>query len=398
MASRARKPSLAGRKGEPSAANRKSKGELTLAQLKARALAASLLPPTSLAQAMAGLGFVQADPIRSPARAQDLILRHRVVDYRVGDLDRSFRELQLDEDFLYAYGFMPREVASLLHPRLDSRGRPHRPSGLAGEVLAFVRERGPTHPQELAASFGKERTVNNWGGFSKATTRVLQTLHFHGLLRVAHRRDGIRLYEPAPAREVELSAEERRRRLLLLVLRLLAPLPKRSLNPTLALLARGAPRLRRGMPKALDALLRAGAVESALVDGETWLWPSDMPGPNKTSLTRELRFLAPFDPIVWDRRRFQHLWGWEYRFEAYTPLAKRRRGYYAMPLLYEGEMIGWVNLSIPGGRLQVDAGFIGSPPRDKVFRRALDAEVAEFEQFLTARNDAPSSGGGRKPR
>ena len=49
---------------------------------------------------------------------------------------------------------------------------------------------------------------------------------------------------------------------------------------------------------------------------------------------RQVRFLAPFDPVVWDRARFEHLWGWAYRFEAYTPVKKRVRGYYAMPMLW----------------------------------------------------------------
>ena len=371
------------RKAAP--AGRARKGTPALKQLKARALAASLGSPTTLSSAVTRLGFVQADPIRSPARAQDLILRHRVVGYRVGDLERAFRRLELEEDFLYAYGFMPREITRLLHPRLDPQGAPHRPTGLAAEVLAFVRERGITHPQELATMFGKERAVNNWGGFSKATTRALQSLHFYGLLRVAHRRDGIRLYEPATTSQESASIEERQQRVLLLVLRLLAPMPKRSLGPTLALLARGAPQLRRDMPKALEALLRAGAVESAHIDGETWLWPSEMPTLETSSASNKLRFLAPFDPIVWDRRRFAHLWGWEYRFEAYTPTRKRRRGYYAMPLLFGDEVIGWVNLSRPDGRLHVDAGFIRTPPKGEVFRRAFDAEVARFERFMVAR-------------
>ena len=46
-----------------------------------------------------------------------------------------------------------------------------------------------------------------------------------------------------------------------------------------------------------------------------------------------VRLLAPFDPVVHDRARFELLWGWQYRFEAYTPIAKRKLGYYAMPLL-----------------------------------------------------------------
>ena len=61
---------------------------LTLAHLCRYTLARSLFRPTTLARAVNRLGFVQADPIRAPARAQDLTLRHRVVDYRAGDLVR----------------------------------------------------------------------------------------------------------------------------------------------------------------------------------------------------------------------------------------------------------------------------------------------------------------------
>jgi uncharacterized protein YcaQ len=57
------------------------------------------------------LGFVQADPIRAPARAQDLTLRHRVRDYRAGDLERRYPRLAIEEDFFVNYGFLPREHA-----------------------------------------------------------------------------------------------------------------------------------------------------------------------------------------------------------------------------------------------------------------------------------------------
>ena len=65
-----------------------------------------------------------------------------------------------------------------------------------------------------------------------------------------------------------------------------------------------------------------------------------------------VRFLTPFDPIVWDRDRFERLWGWMYRFEAYTPAPKRKLGYYAMPLLRRDRVIGWANLSVEKGRLR----------------------------------------------
>src|SRR6185369_7468723 len=168
----------------------------TLDDLRRYAVARTLFKPTTLARAIDKLGFVQADPIRAPARAQDLILRHRVAGYRAGDLERRFAGLGLEEDFLYAYGFMPRETYRLLHPRTMT-DRWGVADEFATRVLDFVRERGPTHPTDLAEQFGRDRAVNGWGGFSKATTRALQSLHYHGLLRVVGRRDGIRLYEAA---------------------------------------------------------------------------------------------------------------------------------------------------------------------------------------------------------
>ncbi len=135
------------------------------------------------------------------------------------------------------------------------------------------------------------------------------------------------------------------------------------------------------MPAAVQALLRSGELESAVVDGETYLWPAEGGAP-ELGARRKVRFLAPFDPIVWDRRRFEHLWGWDYRFEAYTPTPKRRFGYYAMPLLFADKVIGFVNLSTANGHLHVEPGFVRKAPRGRDFRNAFDAEVARMESFL----------------
>ena len=72
------------------------------------------------------------------------------------------------------------------------------------------------------------------------------------------------------------------------------------------------------------------------------------------------RLLAPFDPIVWDRRRFSLFWGWDYRFEAYTPAPKRKLGYYALPLLWRDEVIGWGNAVVAEAALQVSIGWLAS--------------------------------------
>src|SRR5262249_32303531 len=79
--------------------------EIDLDTLRRFAVARSLHAPTTLSRALERAGFVQADPIRAPARAQDLTLRHRVRDYRAGDLERRYAMLDIEEDFFLIYGF-----------------------------------------------------------------------------------------------------------------------------------------------------------------------------------------------------------------------------------------------------------------------------------------------------
>ncbi len=290
---------------------------LTQARLRRMAIAASFRAPTTLGRAVTALGFVQADPIRAPARAQDLILRHRVTGYRAGDLQRRFASLRLEEDFLYAYGIMPRDTWRLLHPRhdADSDSGRHVPAGLAAEVLAFVRDRGITHPRDLAERFGRERALNGWGSWSAATTRALQSLHYYGLLRVAHRQDGIRIYAPAPPHVEPLSPEERTRRVVQLVVRILAPLPERSLRPTCALLSRGVPDL-TDPAEAVRTLLMFRRTGKRRCGGRAVylaVRPAHRGTTARGAFARAVRSAGVGSPAI------RLLWNWDYRFEAYTP-------------------------------------------------------------------------------
>jgi uncharacterized protein YcaQ len=346
----------------------------TLEHLKRQAVTASLFPATTLRQAVHRLGFVQADPIRSPARAQDLILRHRVRDYRAGDLEKRYSSLHLEEDFLYAYGFMPLSTWQLLHPRLESKL-----TAAEERVLNIVSNHKQLHPRDLEAWLGREREINAWGGYSKATTRLLQRLHHRGILRIAGRENGIRLYAPTARKREAIEPGERLRQLVLLVAKILAPLPESSLRKTVQMLASYAPAF-KGKYSAVTALIDSQELASAHLDGLRYVWPAGRVV--RKEPPDVVRFLAPFDPLVWDRRRFEHFWGWPYRFEAYTPPPKRKLGYYAMPLLWRADVIGWVNISKRLETLHVKPGFSKEQPSEPSFRREFDAEVERFRRFL----------------
>jgi uncharacterized protein YcaQ len=131
-----------------------------------------------------------------------------------------------------------------------------------------------------------------------------------------------------------------------------------------------------------SALQRAKQrLSHAQLDRIDWYWPATR-DPARDSPEDSVRLLTPFDPVVWDRARFELLWGWTYRFEAYTPVAKRKRGYYALPILWRNRVIGWGNLSVKNGELTSEFGYIKSPPRDRTYKRELAAELTRMRTFL----------------
>ncbi len=358
---------------------------LTLDHLRRHAVARSLFAPTTLGRAIQRLGFVQADPIRAPARAQDLTLRHRVLDYRAGDLERRYARLSIEEDYFVNYGFLPRATQILMHPRPPRVAWPADRQRSALAVLDFVRERGVVHPREVDAQFAHGKARNWFGGSSNASTQLLDAMHYRGMLRIARREGGVRLYaarEPHPPMADPHAALDA---LVDVVVRKFAPLPAASLGQLVSHLQGGVPQWRSDRTATLRRARERLA--GACVDGVDWVWPAgENPASRRHATDDAVRLLAPFDPVVWDRRRFELLWGWAYRFEAYTPAARRVRGYYALPLLWRDRIIGWGNLAWSDGRLDARIGYVaGQAPPDAGLSAALDDELGRMQAFLTPR-------------
>ena len=362
---------------------------MTLDDLRRFAVTQTLFPETTLPRALRSLGFVQADPIRAPARAQDLVLRHRVAGYRAGDLERRYTKLGVHEDFFLNYGFVTKELQGLMHPRPEGTvpaggGQPSAKEQRRRmqALLEFARERGEIHPREVDERFAHGTVRNYWGGSSNATTQLLDTMHYRGLLRVTRREGGVRIYAPHQHGPGPETAEEKRAHLdalVAVVLRLYAPVPTKTFAWFVRRLGYAAPQWRSEITATLERA--KGRLPHATIGGVEWYWPEDFEARGRT-LDDEVRLLAPFDPIVQDRFRFEALWGWAYRFEAYTPVAKRKLGYYALPLLWRGRVIGWGNVAVKDDELNVGLGYVATAPRDRTYERALEAELERMRAFL----------------
>jgi uncharacterized protein len=277
-----------------------------------------------------------------------------------------------------------------MHPRSDtrvpaeSRGSwPAARKKRARLLLEFVRARGAVHPREVDDHFAHGTVTNYWGGSSNATTHLLEAMHYRGMLRVVRRDAGIRIYsarEHGSGPTDAATCRARIDRLVDVVVGIYAPLPGASLASFVRDLRFAVPQWRDELTGALQRAKQR--LSHGRVDGVDWYWPAEedaiRQAPHDT-----VRLLTPFDPVVRDRARFELLWGWRYRFEAYTPALKRTRGYYALPLLWRDHVIGWGNLSVKNGELTSVLGYVESrPPRDRLFKRELDAELDRLRIFL----------------
>jgi uncharacterized protein YcaQ len=297
------------------------------------------------------MATLQIDTISVVNRSPYLVLWTRVGDFEPRWLDELLAEGAIFEYWAHEACFLPIEDYPLFRQRMLDRGWMgwryshavmEKHAGDAERLLQQVREHGAVRSVDLA---GPERGAGGWWGW-KLVKRMLESLFTAGELMIARREGFQRVYD---LRERVLPGWDD------------ASLPTADhVHRTLALKAVRALGVAKAKwvadyfrlgKKETPALVRKLAAEGALatVEVEGWKEPgyvhpdhhalaaSAGDGGVKPVLTT---LLSPFDPIVWDRARAAELFGFEYRLECYTPAPKRVYGYFTLPILRRGALIG----------------------------------------------------------
>ena len=359
---------------------------LTLNTLRQYAINRTFFTPAIVSEALKRLVFVQIDPITAPATAQDLILRHRVVGYMKGDVERAYPELEVEEAYFINHGYVSRDLAAVLwsnKPLSSSLQEMDGRDDVVARVLQFAHDHnGEVMPKTLNAHMGSKSVANAWGGQGQEGTHIVQRMHASGLLRIVRREKSVRVYGLPVAAQVDLSASIIVDTALDALVQVYAPLTKRSLTSMCRLLTSGRSDLKPAVQLALRGLDQR--FNSADIDGSCWYWPrSEEVKDDKFQANNDVvRLLAPFDPLVWDRDRFEQFFGWSYKFEAYKPVHARQLGYYALPILWRDACVGWANVSVADGVMCASLGYVKSKPSEKAFRMALEQELADMACFL----------------
>jgi len=298
------------------------------------------------------MGVLQIDTISVVARSPYLVLWSRLGDYDPGWLDALLAEGWLFEYWAHEACFIPIEDYGLYRHRMIAPGSlgwkyagtwlsTHRDA--VERVLAHIRANGPVRSADF------ERTDGQAGGWWdwKPEKRALEVLYTTGQLMIARRQQFQRVYDLAERvlpgwDDASLApVDEVRRQFVLRAVRALG-------------VAKAAwiPDYHRTRPPHVhpDALVDAGLLLRARVEG--WKEPVYVHPDHAALLARAAgdglsatltSVLSPFDPVVWDRRRALELFGFDYRLECYTPAEKRRYGYFTLPLLRRGALVGRVD-------------------------------------------------------
>jgi uncharacterized protein YcaQ len=229
-------------------------------------------------------------------------------------------------------------------------------------VLARVREGGEVRSAEFARTDGKAGGWWEW----KPAKRALEHLFAAGELMISRRDPNFhRVYDlrervlgrGLPGWEDALAPTYEE------VQRALALGAVRSLGVAVA---RWVPDYfrtpRKGVAALLDRLADEGGLLRARIEDEPAYVHPDNAGLAEAAASGDLRpslttLLSPFDPVVWDRARGLELFGFEYRIEVYTPAARRRYGYYSLPILHRGALVGRLDAKAhrKGGLFEVKA-------------------------------------------
>lgn len=355
--------------------------------------------PNDIISTIRRMSLLQIDTINIVARSPYLVLFSRLGAFEPHWLDDALRNGELMEYWAHEACFLPREDFALVRHRMlapDKMGWKYRQAWMhehAGEIeqlIAHIEAHGPVR----SADFQHPRKgASGWWEW-KPHKRHLEGLFTAGKVMVIERRNFQRVYDltqrvmPHWDDVRDLLSQEQAEAIML-------EKSARSLGLFRAQWLADYYRLHRpAVTEALAQMQEAQTILPVNVEGlgPAWLHSSLLPLleqalADKLTATHSA-VLSPFDPLVWDRKRAEQLFDFSYRLECYTPAPKRQYGYFVLPLLHRGRLVGRMDAKMhrKTGVLEVIALFLeeGVAPSLQL-ERGLQRAITDFARWQGAR-------------
>ena len=340
------------------------------------------------------LGYVQIDTIHVIERCHHHILFTRIPGYRREDLHQAqTKDKTVFEYWTHALSYVPtRDLAHFARAMKSDWRRFASWYGAVSDgdirrLLRRIARDGPLTLRDLDEDVRIEKT-HLWAS-AKPSKRVLQLAFYRGLLTVSERRGMLKTYElsqrhfgwerlPAAASETQTGNY--------LLDRALRAQGLVSLDSVCHLEASRKPQITR----LVDARVRRKELVPIMLEGEAkfthWARP-DVLETRIAAPAPHVHILSPFDPLVIQRKRLHRFFGYQHRFEAYVPKAKRVLGYFALPVLIGDEVVAALDLKADraAGRLLIQRWTWVGRGEPATYKASIEAALDRFERFQLAR-------------
>ena len=358
--------------------------------------------PADILSTVQRMSLLQIDTINIVARSPYLVLFSRLGNYQPQWLDNALSQGELMEYWAHEACFLPRSDFALVRHRMlspDKMGWKYRQEWMnehAADIerlIAHIQENGPVR----SADFEHPRKgVSGWWEW-KPHKRHLEGLFTSGKVMVVERRNFQRVYDlthrvmPLWDDQRDLLTQEAAETIML-------ENSARSLGIFRPQWLADYYRLRQPMLKpVLERWQHERIVTPVCVEklGEMWLHNALLPllpqaEEGKLQATHSA-VLSPFDPVVWDRKRAEQLFDFSYRLECYTPAPKRQYGYFVLPLLHKGQLVGRMDAKMhrKTGILEIIALYLEDGVKvTATLEKGLTAAISDFAAWQGAREVA----------
>jgi uncharacterized protein YcaQ len=356
------------------------------------------------------LGLLQIDSVNVLVRAHYFPPFSRIGPYPTEWLDDlAYRKRRLFEYWGHAASLIPVDLFSSLRWRMERakqgigvyRGWVNFAkdnASLIQEVLDQIRQHGPAGAGDVEKAIKQEQLAKtaSWWEWSDSKT-ALEWLFWSGLVTTSTRRNFERVYDLTERVYPDLyngDVPDRaiaQRELVATAARALGIATENDLSDYFRLkINETRPRIRE--------LVEAGELLEVKVEG--WRQPAYLSSSARIPRSLEAgTFLSPFDPLLWERKRTERLFGFRYRIEIYTPAAQRQHGYYVLPFLFGQNFVARLDLKADrtNNVLRVVGAFAEPQTEPKTFVHAVAAELQSMAAWLGLEKIAISKYGDLAP-
>lgn len=362
--------------------------------------------PEAVVETARRIRCIQIDPINAIARTQHLVLFSRLGPrYRSAYLDQvTWKRKQLFAYWAHAASFVLTEDFPIHARRMRRWPEGETPyaartrkwikdnARMKRYILSRIRRDGPLRSRDLTVADAIPWHSEGWNA-GQSVTRMLEFLWIQGKLTIAGRVGADRLWELAERWFPEWTPRDRMTERQIVESSVL-----HSLNALGAATRRDIAQYftRGNYPNLADALTRLekrGAIVPVAVEGSRDRWfalpqaAAELTAALDDSREPRTTLLSPFDNLIADRVRTKRLFDFEYTIEIYVPKAKRRFGYYVLPILHGDRLIGRVD-----SRMDRDANVYivdrvyaeEDAPRDRATGRAVRGAIESLATWLDA--------------